>query len=269
MIHLLFSVLFVEGFLVLIMMVKTPLRKVAIMGLDRVKRGKGPTVVKTISGTAFVVLMSSIYSMVKIQKRSDEFGSINPTDQVLMTRHLLEASLMGFSMFLALIIDRLHHYLRELRMQRKSIEALKAQQSRGFEDGKGGGSDLKALLEEIASTKAKIKKVESEDAAKTVKANEIATLKEKIKQLESEAVAKTADTNDIVSLKAIVKQLESKVEAKDKDAKTAEANTVALRKQLEGFHLEYERLSKENQNLRDQLKSIDRKVSLSDGKKNM
>lgn len=154
-------------------------------------------------------------------------------------------------------------------MQRKSIEALKAQQSRGFEDGKGGGSDLKALLEEIASTKAKIKKVESEDAAKTAKANEIAKLKEKIKQLESEAVAKTADTNDIVSLKAIVKQLESEVEAKEKDAKTAEANTVALRKQLEGFHLEYERLSKENQNLRDQLKSIDRKVSHSDDKKNM
>ncbi|XXG61688.1 hypothetical protein AAC387_Pa05g0233 [Persea americana] len=221
MIQLLFSVLFVEGFLVLIMIVKTPLRKLAIMGLDRIKRGRGPTVVKTIIGTAFVVLMSSIYSMIKIQERSDEFGSINPTDQVLMTRHLLEASLMGFSMFLALIIDRLHHYLRELRMQRKSIEALKAQQSRGFEDGKGGGSDLKALLEEIASTKAKIKKLESE------------------------------------------------VEAKEKDAKTNEANTVALRKQLEGFHLEYERLSKENQNLRDQLKSIDRKVSHSDGKKNM
>lgn len=37
--------------------------------------------------------------MVKIQERSDEFGSINPTDQVLMTRHLLEASLMGGSLF--------------------------------------------------------------------------------------------------------------------------------------------------------------------------
>lgn len=95
MIQLLFTLLSLEGGLVLIMMVKSPLRKVAIIGLDRMKRGRGPTVVKTIAGTFFVVLMSSIYSMAKIQNRSEDFGSMNPTDQVLMTRHLLEASLMG------------------------------------------------------------------------------------------------------------------------------------------------------------------------------
>lgn len=171
-------------------------------------------------------------------------------------------------MFLALIIDRLHHYLRELRLQRKSIEALKAQ-SRGVEDGKAGGTDFKAVLEEIALANEKVKQLESEDGAKGAKTNEISKLKAKIKQLESEAAAKAADTNDIVSLKAMVKLLESEVEENEKTAKTAEANTAALRKQLDGFRLEKDRLSEENQNLRNQLKSIDRKLSHSDGKKNM
>ncbi|CBI28815.3 unnamed protein product, partial [Vitis vinifera] len=42
-----------------------------------------------------------------------------------MARHLLEASLMGFLLFLALMIDRLHHYIRELRLLRKAMEAEK------------------------------------------------------------------------------------------------------------------------------------------------
>lgn len=65
------------------------------MGLDRVKRGHGPIVVKTVAGTVFVVLMSSVYSMTKIQKRLIDEGAVNPTDQVLMAGHLLEATLMG------------------------------------------------------------------------------------------------------------------------------------------------------------------------------
>ncbi|KAJ6363921.1 hypothetical protein OIU76_028950 [Salix suchowensis] len=67
------------------------------MSLDRVKRGRGPVMVKTVAGTVFLVLMSSVYSMVKIQKRGiDVGGVVNPTDQVLMAKHLLEATLMDF-----------------------------------------------------------------------------------------------------------------------------------------------------------------------------
>lgn len=51
--------------------------------------------VKTIAATVFIVLSSSVYSMVKIQKRSFDAGMVTPTDQVLMGRLLLEASLMG------------------------------------------------------------------------------------------------------------------------------------------------------------------------------
>lgn len=131
------------------------------MGLDRIKRGRGPIVVKTIGGTIFMVMLSTIYSVVSIRKRwIDEDGNITPTDQILMAQHLLEASLMGFSLFLALMVDRLHHYIRELRMRRKSMEAVN-KQNRGFEDGKNGASDdMKSLEEEASALRLKIKKLE-------------------------------------------------------------------------------------------------------------
>ena len=42
-----------------------------------------------------VVLGSTIYTITKIQKRSEDAGIVNPTDEVLMANRLLEASLMG------------------------------------------------------------------------------------------------------------------------------------------------------------------------------
>lgn len=66
------------------------------MGLDRVKMGQGPIVVKTVGATVFVVMLSSAYNVVSIQKRRIQDGDyVNPTDQVLSARSLLEASLMG------------------------------------------------------------------------------------------------------------------------------------------------------------------------------
>lgn len=73
---------------------------------------------------------------------------------------------------------------------------------------------------------------------------------------------------DINKLKSKSKQLESELEAKTKEVNAAEANTVALRKQSEGFLLEYDRLLEENQNLRSQLQSLDRRMSHSGSKKN-
>ncbi|XP_043691497.1 B-cell receptor-associated protein 31-like [Telopea speciosissima] len=210
MIQLFFTVIFSEMALIMILLFKTPIRKLVIMGLDRVKRGRGPVMVKTVGGTVFVVLLSSVYSMMKIQKRSIDAGASNPTDQVLMAKHLLEASLMGFSLFLALMIDRLHHYIRELRLRRKAMEAVK-KQSRGFEDdGKNGSS-------------------------------------EEMKALEVE----------VTKLRAKVKHLQSECETKTEEAKAAEANAMALRKQSEGFLLEYDRLLEDNQSLKSQLESID------------
>ncbi|KAF2304918.1 hypothetical protein GH714_000484 [Hevea brasiliensis] len=217
MIQLLFTLIFSEMALITVLMFKTPLRKLVLMALDRVKRGYGPIIVKTVAGTVLVVLMSSVYSMMKIQKRWIDEGAVNPTDQVLMAKNLLEATLMGSSLFLALMIDRLHHYIRELRVRRKSMEAVK-KQNQVFEDGK----------------------VE-----------------------ESKALEK-----EVITLQAKLKQLESELEVKTKEAHASEANAVALRKQSEGFLLEYDRLLEENQTLRNQLQSLDLRLSRSGSKKN-
>ena len=97
MIQLLFMVVFSEMAMIILMSFKTPLRKLVILGLDRVKRGRGPVMVKTVAATVSVLLASSVYSMIKIQKRWIDDGVSNPTDQVLMAKHLLEATLMGMS----------------------------------------------------------------------------------------------------------------------------------------------------------------------------
>ncbi|CAN0912506.1 hypothetical protein LINGRAPRIM_LOCUS641 [Linum grandiflorum] len=208
MIQLLLTVLFSQMAFIIVLVFKSPLRKLAIMGLDRLKRGRGPIVVSTVAGTVVLVLMSSVYSMVNLQKRWTEEGAvISPTDQVLMATHLLEATLMGGLLFLALMIDRLHHYMRELRMRRKDMEALRKQMQK------------KALQEELT------------------------TLRSKLKQLETE------------------------MEVKAKEVNTSKANVVALRKQSDGFVLEYDRLLEENQLLRNKLKSLDLKFSRSGSKK--
>ncbi|XP_019704482.1 uncharacterized protein [Elaeis guineensis] len=221
MIQLLFTLLLAEVGVVVVLLFKTPLRKLAILGLDRLKRGRGPVMVKTVAGTVLIVLASSVYSMAKIRSHSTEIGSLTPTDQVLMSRHLLEASLMGYSLFLALIIDRLHHYIRELRGLRKNMEAV-MKQNRALEETKSGGSDELKLRDK-----------------------------------------------EITYLNEQIKQLNLKLESSTKEAKAAEANATALRKQSEGFLLEYDRLLEDNQNLRNQLQSIDLRLSQSDSKKNL
>ncbi|KAJ3694467.1 hypothetical protein LUZ60_009947 [Juncus effusus] len=219
MIQLLFTVLGVEVAVVVVLLFRTPFRKLVILGLDRLKRGRGPIMVKTVAATVMVVLASSGYSIVKLHDRSTEGGVLTPTDQVLASRHLLESSLMGYMLFLALIIDRLHHYIRELRSLRKSVDSV-TKQNRALEESKNGGSEeLKSHQTEIANLKSEIQK------------------------------------------------LKSQLNAKDEEVKTAEANSLALRKQSEGLLMEYDRVLEDNQNLKSQLQSIDLRLSHSDGKK--
>ncbi|XP_020238226.1 B-cell receptor-associated protein 31 [Cajanus cajan] len=219
MLQLLYALIFGQMFVILSFLFKTPVRKLVIITLDRLKRGRGPLVVKTLGATLVVLLASSLYSISKIHRRALEGALVNPTDQVLVSKHMLEASLLGFVLFLFLMIDRLHHYIRELRLLRKAMEAAK-KQSRSFEDGKSvSAAEQKALMEEIA------------------------TLKPKIKNLESEC------------------------EVKASKAMALEAEVEALRKQSEGFLMEYDRLLADNQNLRSQLQAIDHNSSHSLNKK--
>ncbi|KAL4367720.1 hypothetical protein GQ457_05G030700 [Hibiscus cannabinus] len=140
---------------------KTPLRKLILLILDRVKRGSGPVVVKTVAGTVAVVMLSSVYSMMLIKKRWMEDGNATQTDEILMAKNLLETTLMGGLLFHAYIIDKLHHYIKELRIRRKTMETAK-KQGQGFEDAGGSGSDkVRALEEEIATLRARVKQLES------------------------------------------------------------------------------------------------------------
>lgn len=96
MIPLLFLVVFAEGVVAFLLLVKIgPLRELVIKGLDQVKVGKGPATVKTIAGTMSVILLSNFFSIVKIQNKGAKIGTMTPMDQVLWRTHLLEASLMG------------------------------------------------------------------------------------------------------------------------------------------------------------------------------
>ncbi|KAK3199750.1 hypothetical protein Dsin_023165 [Dipteronia sinensis] len=121
--NLLFTIVFTEMALIWSLMFRTPIRKLVIMGMDKLKQGKGPLIAKTVAVTVFVVFSSVLYGAMEIEKRSREGGgAVNPTDEVLMANLLLEASLMGFSLFLAMMTDRLHYYVKELYSAREDLE---------------------------------------------------------------------------------------------------------------------------------------------------
>ncbi|XP_030553380.1 uncharacterized protein LOC115757308 [Rhodamnia argentea] len=125
MIHLLFGLAFLEMALVVVLLFKTPLRMLLMLGLDRLKRGRGRLVAGTVAMTMVVVFSSAVYNVLGIQRGLADATIINPTDQVLMANSLLEASLLGFSLFLGILIDRLHYYVKELYLLRNNLEATK------------------------------------------------------------------------------------------------------------------------------------------------
>lgn len=97
MFYLYFTIVFTEMALILTLLFETPLQKILILGLDKLKQGRGPLVAKSVGATVLVVLSSTVYNVIEIHKRSIESGTLNPTEEVLMADLLLEASLMGKS----------------------------------------------------------------------------------------------------------------------------------------------------------------------------
>lgn len=212
MIQLLFFVLFVEGALLLLMLVKIgPLRELVMKGLEQLKMGKGPATVKTIAGTMSVILLSSFMSIVKIQNKGAKLGTMSPMDQVLWRTHLLEASLMGFTLFLGFVIDRVHHYLQKL-INLRSKEGMSKEE-----------------VERLRKEQSELKEKEGKSA-------------KEIKQLQKE----------ISNMSENLKKLKLECEKKDKKVETAEAHVAALQKQSADLLLEYDRLLEDNQNLQSQ-----------------
>ncbi|KAK2662769.1 hypothetical protein Ddye_001343 [Dipteronia dyeriana] len=214
MIQLLFLVLFAEGALAFLLLVKIgPLRELVIKSLDQLKMGKGPATVKTIAGTMFVILLSTLMSIVKIQNKGAKLGTMSPMDQVLWRTHLLEASLIGFTLFLGFIIDRMHHYLTKLIRLRSNAGSSKEE------------------VEQLQKEKLQLKE-KDEKASKEMKRlqKEISTVSENLNKLKLECAEK------------------------DKKIETAEAHVTSLQKQSADLLLEYDRLLEDNQNLQNQAK---------------
>ncbi|KAI3408938.1 Endoplasmic reticulum transmembrane protein [Psidium guajava] len=212
MIQLLFFVLFVEGALLMLMLVKIgPLRELVMKSLEQLKMGKGPATVKTIAGTMSVILLSSFMSIVKIQNKGAKLGTMSPMDQVLWRTHLLEASLIGFTLFLGFVIDRVHHYLQKL-INLRSKEGVSKEE-----------------VESLRKEQSELKEKEGKSA-------------KEIKQLQKE----------ISNMSENLKKLKLECEEKNKKVETAEAHVAALQKQSADLLLEYDRLLEDNQNLQSQ-----------------
>ncbi|KAJ0264569.1 Endoplasmic reticulum transmembrane protein [Hirschfeldia incana] len=121
--QLLFTAMAVEAALILTLGFGTPVRRVVVKLLDLLKQGRGPLVTKTVAATMLVLFGSVMFSTIQINTRVSESGGVaNATDQVMFANRLLESFLMGTVLFLALVIDRMHYYTRELQITRRNLE---------------------------------------------------------------------------------------------------------------------------------------------------
>ncbi|CAL0304536.1 unnamed protein product [Lupinus luteus] len=176
MIQLLFLVIFAEGVIAFLLLVKIgPLRDLVMKSLDQLKMGKGPATVKTIAGTMFVILLSNLMSIVKIQNKGSKLGIMSPMDQVLWRTNLLEASLIGFTLFLGFLIDRVHHYLQKLinlrsnaGTSKEELENLKKETVNLKEREEKSSKEIKQLSESLkklnSESEEKDKRIETAEA---------------------------------------------------------------------------------------------------------
>ncbi|XP_073142481.1 uncharacterized protein [Henckelia pumila] len=175
MIPLFFLVVCLEGFVAFLLMVKIgPLRELAMKGLDQVKTRR--TTVLTIAGTIFVILLSNLFSIIKIQNKGVKHGTMTPMDQVLWRTNLLEATLMGFSLFLGFLIDRMHHYMRKLiklrgttGVSKQEAERLEKEKLQLKEKEEKAAGEVKRLQKEVSSLTENLKKLKLESTEKDKK----------------------------------------------------------------------------------------------------
>ncbi|KAL1826164.1 hypothetical protein ACET3Z_012942 [Daucus carota] len=172
MIQLLYLILFAEGFVALLLMVEiSPLRELVMNGLDQVKMRRGT--VLTIAGTMLVILFSNSISIVKIQNKGAKVGTMTPMDQVLWRTHLLEASLLGFVLFLGFLIERMHYHLRKfidlrttVQDSRQNVEKLEKEQLQLKENEQKAKEATKLMQREVSEAMRKLDKVKLESKEK-------------------------------------------------------------------------------------------------------
>ncbi|KAF2292595.1 hypothetical protein GH714_025855 [Hevea brasiliensis] len=137
--------------------------------------GKGPATVKTIAGTMSVILLSSLMSIIKIQNKGAKLGTMSPRISIALYGQdcAFQFSLLGFTLFLGFIIDRMHHYLSKLIELRSSIGSSKEEVERlqkektelkGKEET--ASKEIKVLKEQISNLSENLKNLKSENEEK-------------------------------------------------------------------------------------------------------
>ncbi|KAL7124543.1 hypothetical protein ABFS83_14G055100 [Erythranthe nasuta] len=172
MIVLFFYVVLGEGLVALLLMFEVgPLRELGMKGLDQVKMRRAT--VLTIAATVFVILLSDLFSIFKIQNKGAKHGTMTPMDQVLWRTNVLEATLMGFFLFLGLLIDRMHHHMRKLDelksnngVSREEFDRVEREKLQLKENQEKTGLEVERLRKEISGLTENVKKLKLESTVK-------------------------------------------------------------------------------------------------------
>ncbi|BBG99982.1 B-cell receptor-associated 31-like protein [Prunus dulcis] len=195
-VYLLCALIFSEMVLIMTLLFDAPMTKMAILELDSLKlnQGKGLLIVKIVTGTLFLVLMANFYSVLRItmKNRTNEGGGLNPTEEVLKSMNILQISLIGIVLFLVLMIDSLHHYIRGLPSLVMAMEAAKTQNQSFRKEKTESVQKLNTMVQEKDTLRTKLKYLESECESEANEANKARAEAEALRQ-ESEEFLKEYD----------------------------------------------------------------------------
>lgn len=229
------------GVLLLLVAPVTVVRKGGLAVVGFCGRTAGSLVAKTLGFALAVLLVFSLLSIRRLRQRvlqASPFaagGGGVSADRHELLEEMLEASMMAYSLLLALGIQALHSTMRERDSCRVSVAVLKKQ-------AKGLETEYLRLSKESADGAQGGGGAAGDEREKGLRAR-IDELRGENENLRDEAAARA------------------------KDAKNAEASVQAIKKQTEGLRIEFDRLLDENDSLREQLSSFDSKYSKTDAKK--
>ncbi|XP_024979891.1 uncharacterized protein LOC112516880 isoform X2 [Cynara cardunculus var. scolymus] len=177
----------------------SPLQERLLVELDGLKQGRAQLAVKSVTATVFVVMMYILYTVVQIHSRCGD--AVDSPNRAILAYLVLEASLIGFSLFLLLIIDGLHQYTKEVNILTKTLSAAQ-KQNQAYEEGKKkSANEAKSVKEKISRLRTEIKKLElecdrKENEVESRKANSDA-LKSRLEGLLVEYDGLLADNKDL------------------------------------------------------------------------
>ncbi|OIT03436.1 PREDICTED: uncharacterized protein LOC109225523 [Nicotiana attenuata] len=150
-----------------------------IVALSHIHKGKGPLVVRRMRILMFCVLLYWVYSTsVIFYSRWIFHGPINWRDDVALYLLILQASLLGFSLFAWMVLDKLHPVIMEHHSVRKIIKAEEIL----LQERKLLMEDHRSVLQgKIAELRAKMKKLETDCKMKATRAQAAGAIVLKLK----------------------------------------------------------------------------------------